>query len=143
MSWSGLQPPVRAGIAVGVFLVIAVLVWAFFVSPMRAREATALADIASAESQLEALDREIESIPPATDAERSVWQGSLDDLMSGLGPESELPLFIESLVRLGDSQGVEVFLTSGGATAVTGDPRAGGGAPAEVQRVLGGVPGAR
>ena len=139
MNWSDLQPRARAAILAAAFVVALVLLWSLFVSPMRARAAAARTDLATAESQLEQIEREIESIPPATDAERRAWQGSIDELQSRLGPEAELPLFIESLVRLGDAQQVDVFITSEEATAVGEEA----GVPAAVRRVIGSIPGAR
>lgn len=138
MSWSDLQPQVRAAILGTAVLFVAVLLWLWFVQPMRARELAATNDIEAAESQLDQMERQIESIPQAAPAERAAWQSSNDELLSRLGPESELPLLIESLVRLGEAEGVELFITSENATPVAGV----GATPSESSRVIGAVPGA-
>ena len=141
MNWSDLQPEVRAAILGMAVLFAAIVLWMWFVQPMRAREASASNEIEAAESQLDQMEREIGSIPPAAPAERAAWQGSSDELLSRLGPESELTLLIESLVRLGEAEGVELFITSENVAPVAG---AGGaaGAPADSARVIGAVPGA-
>ncbi len=139
MSWSDLQPQVRAAILGMAVLLLVILLWVWFVQPMRARESSATRDIEAAESQLDQMEREIESMPPAAPAERAAWQSSSDELLSRLGPESELTLMIESLVRLGEAEGVELFITSENAAPVAGA----GGPLAESARVIGAVPGAR
>lgn len=142
MRWSELQPQVRAVILAAGFLFVALLIWNFFVSPMSTRRADAQARLAQIERQLEAAEREAEGIVPPNEAERSSWQSSLDEMISRLGPESELPLLLESLTRLADAQGVEVFLTSGPSVRLDGDPQlAGQGGLA--RQVFGSVPGAR
>jgi hypothetical protein len=138
MSWSDLQPQVRAAILGTAVLVVALLLWLWFVQPMRARESGAASDIEAAESQLDQMEREIESIPQAAPAERAAWQSSNDELLSRLGPESELTLLIESLVRLGEAEGVELFITSETSTLVAGV----GDTPSDSARVIGAVPGA-
>lgn len=140
MRWSDLQPQVRAAILVGGFVIAVVLVWVLFVAPMREREARLRAEIASSEAQLGRMEREIESIPPAPAEEVAAWQASEDELLSRLGPESDLPLFIESVVRLAETEGLEIFLTSETAGTL-GDPGAGGGSLSET--VIGAVPGAQ
>ena len=143
MSWSDLQPQVRAAILGAAFILLLVFVWVWFVTPMRAGEAAARQDIVTAEAQLEQMEREIEGIAPATDGERAAWQSSQDALMSRLGPESEVPLLLESIVRLAESQGVDVFITSG-ASAAVGLTQQGRGAPAPSpgQQTLATIPGA-
>lgn len=141
MSWSDLQPQVRAAILGVTVLFVALLLWQWFVQPMRARESTASTNIEAAESQLDQMEREIEGIPLATPAERAAWQSTNDELLNRLGPESELTLMIESLVRLGEAEGVELFITSE-ATAPVTDGAGNDGAPAESARVIGAVPGA-
>ncbi len=138
MSWSDLQPEVRAAILGMAVLFTALLLWLWFVQPMRAREASAAAEIGAAESQLDQMEREIESIPQAAPAERAAWQSSVDELLSRLGPESELTLLIESLVRLAEAEGVELFITSESASLVV----AASDTPPESARVIGAVPGA-
>lgn len=141
MSWSDLQPQARVAIAVGMFLVLVLLAWMWFVSPTLASRAAARGDIATAEAQLDQMEREIEGTPQATERERADWQSSSDELMSRLGPEAELPLLIESLIRLAESQGVDIFLSSEAAMPVSG--RSGRGVqPSQLQAVLGAVPGA-
>lgn len=144
MSWSELQPPVRAAIAAAAAVLVLVLVWVWFVSPMLDRRATVTADNATAQSQLEQFEREIESIPPAGDAERAAWRSSSDELLSRLGPESEVPFFLESLARLAESQSVDIFVTSGGAELVAsgqgGRPSA---PPSRSQIVLSSIAGVR
>lgn len=145
MNWSDLQPPVRVAILAGVALVVLIVVWSLFVSPTLARQDTAERDLTTAEQQLEQLERQIESVPPASDTERAAWQSSRDEMMSRLGPESELPLLLESLARLADSQGVEIFITSGPPTAVGSEPSGRRGfaeGPSQADQVLGTVPGA-
>ncbi len=138
MSWSDLQPQVRAAILGMAVLFVALLLWLWFVQPMRAREAAATSNIEAAESQLDQIERQIESIPPTSPAESAAWQSSNDELMSRLSPESELTLLIESLVRMGEAEGIELFITSESAAPVAGT----GGAPPESVRVIGAVPGA-
>ena len=142
MRWSELQPQVRAAILLAAFVFVALLIWSFFVSPMTARRADARTRLTQVETQLEAAEREVESIVPPSEAERAAWQSSLDELISRLGPESELPLLLESMTRLADAQGVEVFLTSG--TSVRVDQAAAvAGQAGLAQQVFAGVPGAR
>lgn len=145
MNWNDLQPAVRVAIAVSVFVLVAVLVWVFFVGPMRARQATVRQDLTVAEQQLDQLEQQIESVPPATETERAAWQGSRDELVSRLGPEAELPLLLESLTRVADAQGVEIFVTSGAVTSVNAAaPQRGAGSAAtgQAERVLSSIPGA-
>jgi Tfp pilus assembly protein PilO len=118
MKWSELQPQVRVAILVAGFLFVALLVWSYFAGPMLQSRSDAQAQLAQVEGQLEAAEREVEGVVPPSDAERAAWQGSQDELISRLGPESELPLLLESLTRLAEAQNVEVFVTSGASTGV-------------------------
>jgi Tfp pilus assembly protein PilO len=141
MNWSDLQPGVRALITVVGFLLAAVLLWVFVVAPLRSREADMSSQVTGAESRLEDMERQIESVPPASQAELSAWQTSRDALYGQLGPESELPLFVEALVRLSDAQGIDAFVSAADAVDV-------GGAgtnqlPSQVEQVIGTIPGAR
>jgi Tfp pilus assembly protein PilO len=142
MKWSELQPQVRAAIAVAVVVLAVVLIWSWFVSPMRARLASAQTNLTQAESQLETIEREVESVPPPSDAERQAWQESQDEMVSRLGPESELPLLLESLTRLSEAQGVELFITSESSQTLAGGSNA-GAQPTLAQRVLASIPDAR
>lgn len=140
MKGSDLQPQARAAIAAGVFVVLVVIAWIWFVGPTLAERATVRADFVTAESQLEQMEREIENIPQESESERAEWQRSRDELVSKLGPESELPLLIESLIRLAEAQGVEIFLSSESTVAVTARP-VNGVAPSRLQSVIVTVPG--
>lgn len=149
MKWTDLQPQVRATILVALFVVAVVLLWVFFADPMRARLAGANAGIVAAESELEQIERQREQLErqfPGTSqdsaAERGEWLDSRDELLGRLGPESELPLLIESIVRLADAQGLEVFVTSEQIALVSGDEAA-QGATVGTDRVIGRVPGAQ
>lgn len=138
MNWSDLQPGVRLAILGVGFVLVALLLWVFVVSPLRASEASTRTQLVSAESQLEQLERQIEAIPPATDAERRAWQASADALRGQLGPESELPLFIEAVVRLSESQGLEAYVAAADSSAAGGR---GADSPTQAERVLGEIPG--
>ncbi len=142
MNWSDLQPGVRVAIMTLAFVVVAVLVWVFVVAPLRASEANTSSQIASAESQLEQLERQIEAVPPASDAELTAWQSSRDALLGQLGPESELPLFVEALVRLSEAQGVDAFVETTDVTSV-GAASGQGQLPSQVEQVIGAIRGAR
>jgi len=142
MNWSDLQPGVRVAIMAVGCLVIAMLVWIFLVAPLRASEADAGTQIAAAESQLEQMERQIEAVPPETQAELSAWQNSRDALFGQLGPESELPLFVEALVRLSEAQGIDAFVAAADAAMVgANDPQA--QLPSQTEQVIGAIPGAR
>jgi len=141
MRWHELQPQLRAAILVAGFLFVAIVVWSFFVSPMIQGRAAIQAQLAQTEAQLEAAEREVEGIVPPSAAEQSAWQRSQDELISRLGPESELPLLLESLTRLADAQNVEAFVTSGSAVRV--DESVQGGRAGLAQQVFASVPGAR
>ena len=141
MRWSELQPQVRAAILVAGFLFVAIVVWSYFVSPMIQGRSATQAQLAQIEAQLEAAEREVEGIVPPSAAEQSAWQGSQDELISRLGPESELPLLLESLTRLADAQNVEVFVTSGSSVRVDAATQAARAGLA--QQVFASVPGAR
>ena len=139
MSWSDLEPQVRSAIVAVVVLIGLVLLWVYFVTPMRDRASAAQRDIEMSEAELESMEREIEGVPQATDAERSAWLSTEEELFSRLGPETELPLLIESLVRLAESSGVQMFITSEAAMAVA---NADGFEPAtQTERVLAPIPG--
>ena len=138
MSWLNHQPQIRAPIHGMAALLLALLLWLLFVQPMRVREAATNRDIEAAEAQLDQMEREIESILPTEPAEREAWQNSSDQLMSRLGPESELTILIESLVRMGESEGVELFITSETVAPVASTS----GTSPESARVIDTVPGA-
>ena len=139
MTWSDLQPAVRAAIlAVGALLVI-LLVWMFVVSPLSARAADLTTQADAAENRLEQLERQVEAVPPASQAELTAWQNSENAMLGQLGPESELPLFIEMLIRASESEGVDAFI---GATSAS-DVAALEGLASQTEQVLGTIPGAR
>ena len=145
MNWSQLSAGVRTAIAaVGCLLVLG-LMWAFLVQPARARNVLAGREVATAEAQLESMDREIAAGSPVDDRERSSWQATQQELLVRLGPESELPLLIESLVRLAEAQGVDLFITSEGAqlvaAAAEANQRRAQQPPSRSERVLAGIPG--
>lgn len=141
MRWSELTPQGRAAILAVVFVVIVFIAWTQVLSPLRTRAADVERDVTTAEQQLEQMEREIENVPPASEAERASWQESADELLARLAPESELPLLLESMMRLAESQGVEIFVTSESAATVG---VAGGGVGAsQSEQVLAAVPGAR
>jgi len=141
MNWSDLQPGVRLAIMAVGFAMVAVLVWIFVVAPLRVSESDTGREITTAESQLEQMERQIESVPPESPAELTAWQNSRDALFGQLGPESELPLFVEALVRLSEAQGVDAFVNAADAAAV-GDANA-QGQPSQAEQIIGAIPGAR
>lgn len=136
MTWSDLHPNARVAILAAGFLLLILLLWSFVVAPLRAAEADTRTRITSAEAQLEQMERRIEAVPPASAEEQRAWQSSSDALLGQLGPESEMPLFIEALVRLAEAQGVDAFLTADGASASEPSGNA-------TEQVLGAVPGTR
>jgi Tfp pilus assembly protein PilO len=140
MTWSDLQPGVRAAILVATFVVVLLLVWSFVLAPLWARQASLASQLAAAEGQLTQMERQIEAVPPATQQELADWQTSGDALFSQLGPESELPLFIEALVRLSESQGVDAFVSAADASDVSAGS---GGLASQTEQVLGAIRGAR
>jgi len=142
MNWSDLQPGVRVAIMAVASAVVVVLMWVFVVAPLRASEASIASDVAGAESQLEQMERQIEAVPPESQAELTAWQNSRDALLGQLGPESELPLFVEALVRLSEAQGIDAFVETADAAAVGAISRQ-GQRPSQVEQVIGSVPGAR
>lgn len=142
MNWSDLQPGVRVAIMAVGFAVAAVLVWIFVVAPLRASEVDGSRAITTAESQLEQMERQIEAVPPDNPAELSAWQNSRDALLGQLGPESELPLFIEALVRLSEAQGIDAFVDAAEASTV-GVGAVQGQLPSQAEQIIGAIPGAR
>lgn len=139
MSWSELSPQARAGLLVAIFVVLVLVLWTGLLSPLRGRAESSQRDIAIAEQQLEQMEREIEGIPPASDADRAAWQASEDELLARLAPESELPLVLESLTRLAESQGIEIYITSEATSTIPGNMDGAG----QSEGVLAAVPGAR
>lgn len=139
MNWSDVQPGVRVAIMAVVFAVVVVLVWVFAVAPLRANEADVASEIVAAEGRLEQMERQIEAVPPESQAELTAWQNSRDAILGQLGPESELPLFIEALVRLSEAQGIDVFVAAAAANAAV--PR--DQPPSQVEQVIGAIPGAQ
>ena len=75
-------------------------------------------------------------------AEVTAWQNSRDALLGQLGPEAELPLFIEALVRLSEAQRIDAFVnTAGGAAVGTAGSR--GQMPSQAEQVIGAISGTR
>lgn len=142
MNWSDLQPGVRPAIVVVAFVVLVVLVWTFVTVPLRASAANVVRDIASAEGQLEQIERQIEAVPPASQSEVTAWQNSRDALLGQLGPEAELPLFIEALVRLSEAQGIDAFVDAADGAPV-GAANSQGGLSSQTEQVIGAIVGAR
>ena len=149
MSWSELDPRIRAAIALVAFLFLALLLWRFWVQPQRAGAAASAQQLEGVEAQLAGLTQQVSSVPPPTDAERAAWRATEDELYTRLGPQSELPLMIESLVRLADAQEIELFITTEDAAPVAannaarqrlGGP-AGAGTSSQTERVLAAVAG--
>ncbi len=138
MNWSDLRPGARLAIMAATFVVVVVLVWVFVVAPLRASEARVAGNIASAEGQLEQMERQIEAVPPASPAELTAWQNSRDALLGQLGPESELPLFIEAIVRLSEAQGIDAFVDGEDSAAFSQ-----GQLPSQVAQVIGTIAGTR
>ncbi len=142
MNWSDLQPGVRVAIMAFGCVVVAVLVWVFVVAPLRASEASTASQVTGAESQLDQMERQIEAVPPESQAELTAWQNSRDALLGQLGPESELPLFVEALVRLSEAQGIDAFVDAADSSALgAGAPQ--GQLPSQVEQIIGAIPGAR
>lgn len=138
MNWSDLHPGARLAIMAAAFVVVVILVWVFLVAPLRASAANVATNIESAEGQLEQLERQIEAVPPASQAELTAWQNSRDALFGQLGPESELPLFIEALVRLSEAQGIDAFVEGADSAAFSQ-----GQLPSQVAQVMGTIAGTR
>lgn len=141
MNWSELSPQARAAVLVAAFLIVVLIGWTLVLSPLRARAASIDRDVTTAEQQLEQAEREVESVPPASEAERASWQASSDELLARLAPESELPLVLESLTRMAEAQGVEIYITSEAAQSISGGAGLTGSSQSE--QVLAAVPGAR
>jgi Tfp pilus assembly protein PilO len=141
MTWSDLQPQARAAILAVACIAVLLLVWTLAVSPLRSHRANLAVQVDGTETQLEQMERQIEAVPPATQAELSAWQESRDTLLGQLGPESELPLFVEALVRLSEAQGVDAFVSATDAIDVT--PGGQGGVASQTEQVIGAIPGAR
>lgn len=142
MNWSDLQPGVRLAIMAVACVVVVVLVWTFVTTPLRASAANVVRDIASTEAQLEQIERQIEAVPPASQAELTAWQNSRDALLGQLGPEAELPLFIEALVRLSEAQRIDAFVDAAGGAAV-GTAGSQGQMPSQAEQVIGAISGTR
>jgi len=142
MNWSDLQPGVRVAIMAIAIVVVSVLAWALVVAPLRASEARVASEMAAAEDSLEQFERQIEAVAPESPAELTAWQNSRDALYGQLGPESELPLFVEALVRLSEAQGIDAFVDTAGAAGVAAS---GGQAqmPSQAEQVIGTIPGAK
>lgn len=112
MNWDELPVAARYAIVAAGFLLVVILIWQFLVAPLGPRAVRLQTEIDSAESQLRSMEGEIDSIPPATAGERQAWEATAEELYSRVGPEPELALLIETLVREADDQGIELYLTT-------------------------------
>lgn len=119
MSWSDLPYAARMGIVAGAFLLVVVLLWVLLIAPLGPELARLGRDIELAESQVADMRREISAVAPPTAAEQASWDATADELYRRLGPESELALLIEAMVRLSESQGVDLYLTTDTAVPVS------------------------
>lgn len=127
-NWNELPLAARTAIVAAGFLLVVILVWQFFVAPLGPRAARLQSQIDSEEAQLRNMEREIEGIRPASSGERQAWEATARELASRVGPEPELALLIESLVREADSRGIELYLTTGSPVAVGAEQGARAGA---------------
>ncbi|NKB87572.1 MAG: hypothetical protein GKS06_05075 [Acidobacteria bacterium] len=138
MSWSEISPQIRLVILVALVVVGAFVLWSFVVAPLRASAATAGQDAQVAVDRLEQIERQIEAIPPATQGEPAAWQASNDQVFALLGPETDLPVFVETVTRAADALGVEAYVTIADSQAVQPTPNG-----KSTEQVIGTVRGAR